>query len=257
MKNYKGFLGLFLAAMVFLPGCMNVPTYKLRSLQSVSDHCTYRGVQKNVVMRAKDLSPAEKTYLFNGRSELIDDELHAIYLSIHNLGNTPYTFSYDDIQVRQVKSGDISRSMKKTSSVGRLCGSALFAYPSLPIVTVFAVVGVARVEIVPIMIACCGSLIAGGMIGGIVALGIIGSGISLAFLAQGIKSIVMNRRMHKDLREKTLHEPVVIKSGEQYEGLIFVKSSDYQSEFTIAMHEKGKAKNTIAFDVNLDKNVIL
>jgi len=255
MKNHKGFLGLFLAVLVFLPGCLHVPTYRSRSLQSVSEHCAYRGFQKNVVVRAKCLSQAEKSYLFNGRSALIDDELHAIYLSIHNLGKTPYTFSYDSIQVKQVKSSDVTRSMKKTSSVGRLCGSALFAYPSLPIVTVFAVVGVARIEIVPIVIACCGSLIAGGMIGGLVALGIVGTGFSIAFLAQGIKSIVMNRRMHKDLIEKILHEPVVIKSGEQYEGPIFVKTSDYQSEFSVTMRDQNDPSNMISFDVDLQSHI--
>ncbi len=235
---------------------MHVPRYKCRSLQSVSDHCTYRGIEKNVVVHAKCLGQAEKNYLFDSRSALIEDELEVIYISIHNLGNTPYIFSHNNIYLEQVKYHDISRSMRKTSSISRLACGALVTYPSLPIVAAFSILGVSRIEMLPIMLACCGSLITGGILGGLIVIGIAGSILGLTCLAQGIKSIVMNARISKDLREKTLHENIVIKSGDKYEGLIFVKSSDYSSQFSLTLQEKGNIKNSVLFDVDLHASFV-
>lgn len=45
---------------------------------------------------------------------------------------------------------------------------------------------------------------------------------------------------------------VIIKSGDHYEGLVFVKSSDYTSQFSVTMHELHDNKNKIVFNVHLD-----
>src|SRR5258708_37613205 len=80
---------------------------------------------------------------------------------------------------------------------------------------------------------------------------IVCAGMALAFFGTSIKSIVMNSRIKKDLAEKVLHEKVIINSGEQYEGLIFVKSSDYTPQFAVTLHEQDNMKNSIVFDVDL------
>ncbi len=245
MKNNKSFLGLFLAVLVLLPGCMHVPTYQRKSLKSVNDHCTYRGAEKNVIMRAKKLSQAEKNYLFGDRNRLINDELQGIYVSVHNLGNVPYVFSHDHIYVRQIKYGDVIRSMRKTSSIVRLTGSALIAWPVLPVAIVLS-----PVAIVPIMVP----ILTAGMVGFLAGFSAVGGVLSLTFLAYGIKSIVMNRRISKDLKEKTLHEKVTINPGDSYEGLMFVKAVDYNPQFSVTMHEKDNRNNTVTFDVDLRQN---
>jgi hypothetical protein len=73
-------------------------------------------------------------------------------------------------------------------------------------------------------------------------------------IGTGIKSAVINRRITKDLKTKTLHDTVVIKSGGHYEGIIFVKATDYKPQFNITMHEKNNAKNSVIFDVDVRKN---
>lgn len=253
MKNSMRFGGLFLAALVLLPGCMHVPTYRRKALKSVSDHCTYRGSEKNVIMRAKQLRNAEKSYLFGNRSALLgDDELQAIYISLHNLSDASYVFSCDNIYVKQMHYHDVSRSMKKTSSMSRLAGGVLLVTP-LPIL-VAVTLACSSVAIVGAQIAIIPAMIIGGMVGAVVGIPLVAVGFGLAFFAQGIKSIVMNTRIRKDFAEKVLHEPIVISSGGQYEGLIFVKSSDYTPQFAVTMHEKDNAQNSITFDVDLRQN---
>jgi hypothetical protein len=71
---------------------------------------------------------------------------------------------------------------------------------------------------------------------------------------QTIKSFVINGRISKDIKVKTLHEKVIIKSGKQYDGLIFVKLSDYSPQFAVTMYEKDNAKKSVTFDVDLEQH---
>lgn len=240
MKSNKSFLGLFLAVLVLLPGCMHVPTYQRKSLQSVSDHCTYRGAEKNVTMRAKLLSRADKSALFGSRSTLIhDNDLQVIYVSIHNLSSVHYLSSPSDIDLAMIPYHDVAQLIK-TSSVSGLVRGVAFS-----VISAVAPAGaMAFGMLMQLPVLCYGTL----------AIGVVSAGVALTFFGTSIKSIVMNSRITKDLAEKTLHGLIVISSGEQYDGLIFVKSSDYNPQFSVTMHEKDNKNNTVTFDVDLRKN---
>jgi len=237
MKNNKSFLGLFLAILVLLPGCIHVPTYKRRSLQSVSDKCAYRGAEKNVIMKAKLLSREDKSALFGRHSRLIhDNDIQVMYLSIHNLSNVSYLFSPVDIDLSMMSSHDVAQLMK-TSSVSRLAkGTALGAVGAGAIG--WGVTGPMLCQSMAIAYVC-------------LPLGAVAATASLVLFGTSIKSIIMNKRIRKDITEKTVHKKVIINSGEQYEGLIFIKSSDYTPQFAVTLHEQDNIKNSIVFDVDL------
>lgn len=241
MSN-KSFLGLFLAALVLLPGCIHVPTYQRKSLKSVSDHYTYGSAEKNVIVWAKLLSREDKSALFGSRSRLIhDNDLQVIHLSIHNLSSVHYLSSPTDINLSMMSYREVAKLMK-TSSIGRLTGSTVSGVYSgaLGAAAVFTIgdLGVSS-------FACAAAFLAPS---------VVCASMALVFFGTSIKSIVMNRRMSKDLKEKTLHEKVMINSGDCYEGLIFVKAVDYTPQFTVVMHEKDNEKNTVMFDVDLRKS---
>jgi len=217
VKNNKKFLGLFLAALVLLPGCMRVSSYTRRPLQLFKNYFAYTQTEQGITVRAKQFSCAEKYYFFDGRTALLDD-IEIIYLSVHNLSGKRYIISPNGICIPQMLFHDVNVLIKKTNTITFPVGT--------PGVVLLPFLGAA---VVAIPLGCI-------------------------FLAQGIKSAVMNHRISKDLKEKTLHKKVIIKSGGQYEWLIFVKSSDYRPNFTVTMHEIGNAKNDITFDVNLGES---
>jgi len=229
MKNSIRLIGFFLAGLVLLPGCLKVPAYKCRSLESINDHCTYRGIEKNVIVRAKRLRRFEKNYLFDER--ISDNGLQVVYISIHNLNNKSYVFSGDDINVRQMCYQDVIKLRQKTSSFVRLAGGACASVYCMTCVKIVFGVGAVAAPLVYVIIPL--------------------GALAVTFLTRGIKSIVMNNRIAKDIKEKIIDEPVVIPSGGQYEGLVFIKTSDYTPQFTLALQEKDAVNNTITFNVDL------
>ena len=240
MKNNKKFLGLFLAALVLLPGCMRVSSYTRRPLQLFKNYFAYTQTEQGITVRAKQFSCAEKYYFFDGRTALLDD-IEIIYLSVHNLSGKRYIISRNGICIPQMLFHDVNVLIKKTNTITRLSGAAVSGFIAALPFTITSIVtfpvGTPGVVLLPFLGAA-----------------VVAIPLGCIFLAQGIKSAVMNHRISKDLKEKTLHKKVIIKSGGQYEWLIFVKSSDYRPNFTVTMHEIGNAKNDITFDVNLGES---
>jgi len=231
--------GLVLAAIVFLPGCMRVPSYKRRSLELFRNNFTYTYTDDGVTVCVKRLNCPEKDYLFNGRSVLGDTE--GIYFSIYNLSAGDYTISPEDIGLVQIAYRDIQKAIKKTSTVARFSGAVVSGGIGASGVAILTHVAHAA----PHLFFKTSPLLTIPGTAGAIVLGIV-------FLAHSIKSAVTNSRINKDLKEKILHNKVVIKPGAHYEGLIFVKASNYRPDFTITMHEKKKVHNSISFDVNLE-----
>ena len=235
MKNNRSFFGIFLAGLVLLPGCiLRVPSYRRQPLAIVGDNFLYNETQANLNIRAKELNLSEKYYLFDNRSDLSRrNRVRIVYISVNNLTNVDYVLSPNNISVKQVSSADINTMMKKTSSSGRFVVAGVGGLSSagaggiVAISSVFAIAGGTAMAIVSAPLLLCG-------------------------LAQGIKSVVMNARIEKDIKEKTLHKKVIVYSGEQYEGLLFVKSSDYIPQFAITMYENNHVDNSVTFDVNLN-----
>jgi hypothetical protein len=246
MKKNNAFFGLFLAALVLLPGCYKIPMYRSKPLKSVSADFTYRGVENKVILQAKRLTRDDVQYLFSSRSEQLDGAVEVVYFSVHNLSSAHYELSSTDIAVPQVSYKDLAR-MIKTSSIGGLgrvaagAGGVGASY-YLTIASIFAAKG--YMGAFPVLIPMFGFPV----------VGIISAGVALIYSGKFIKSMVMNSRISRDLKEKTVHKKVVIGSGQQYDGLIFVQSSDYSSTFTVTILEKDNMNNTLTFAVDLKQN---
>ncbi|HLJ31172.1 MAG TPA: hypothetical protein VKU36_01930 [Candidatus Babeliales bacterium] len=244
IKKNRLFFGLSLAILILLPSCVKVPTYYQRPLKSVGTHFMYYGDNNKVIVRAKALNTAERHALFGGHIQELHDKdnrpLQIIYVSIHNLTDADYILCGDDINLKQITYLQLNKLMKKTSSMRRLAiaglgGGGFYAL----------CYGMWQVVLSPgggILITVFGLPMIGCIVGGAAA-------VTLGSI-QGIRSIVMNRRISKDLKEKILHEKVIINSGGCYEGLIFVKSSDYKPQFNVTIHEKDSGED-ITFDVDL------
>ena len=243
MKNNKSFFGILLAVLVLLPGCiLHVPSYRRQPLRMIRENFTYSGSENNVMLRAKLLNEVDKEDLFGDRIGAIEGgQFKVVYLSIHNLSDKNYSIMPHSIDLRQISCSRVIGLMKKTSSVGRL--------------TAYVFGGIASKEL--FVLAASASFASANVIALSVVASTVGVGlevISLIGLFRGIKSIVMNSRIAKDIKEKTLHEKIIINSGERYEGLIFVKSSDYTPQFAVTMHENNNMKNSISFNVDLRQN---
>ncbi len=243
MKNNKSFLGLFVAALVLLPGCMRVPTYKSRPLQSVSNHCAHHDTEKNVIVQAKLLSQEDKRALFGDRSTSFNNnDIQVIRLSINNVSDVKYLLSPADIDLSIIPYHDVAQLMK-TSSASSL-GKGVISGAAGAGAIGWGVTGPMLCQSMTIAYVC-------------IPLGAVAAVLTFAFFGSSIKSMIMNRRISKDLREKALHNKVIITSGGHYEGLIFVNSIDYKSQFSITMHEKCNKKNSVIFDVDLKDNELL
>ncbi|HSC25565.1 MAG TPA: hypothetical protein VLB80_05125 [Candidatus Babeliales bacterium] len=243
MKIAKMSFVSFLIILVLLPSCMRVPTYHRHSLHNVNTKFDYRNAERGVILQAKQLTIPEIQYLFGLGSAKLSKTFAVLYISIHNLSNIAYTFSPDNFDIELATYDDVIKSVKKTSTASRLTGAALSGIIVSPIPFDFWLFCIASSHHLPSIV-----------LAPFVVAGIIAIPLGITFLAQGIKSAVMNSRIKKDFKEKTFHQKVDINAGEKYEGLVFVKLSDYQPKFTITMHEKYTMQNNIVFNVNVHQN---
>lgn len=248
MMNNKA-LGLALAGLILLPGCLHVPTYKAKPLKDLNDNFVYREIKNNIVFQAKCLTHGEIYYLFGDHTKELLRTTEIIYCSIHNLSNQDYILSLKNQNFSPLSSNTI-KQLLKTSSSGRLAtgvGAVGTAY-ALFLGSVFNVPGLMGAYIV-------GTHIAFGiphlLVFGPPIVFIIGA---LPFFGKGIKSIIMNNRINRDLNEKMLNDNAVIKSGNTLSGLIFVKASEYKPQFNLMLQEKSNLKNKIIFDIDLAAN---
>jgi len=216
-----------------LPGCMRVPSYHTKPLKLYKNDSAYVATEQGVVLQARRLTQVEKNCFFD-RQIVPLNGVKAIYFSIVNLSDKTYTVTPDEINVLQVSLNDIKKTVKEGDTVPYLAGTLASGWiTAIPIFCLLSYV----VPPMPILVAGGIALPLGGI-----------------FFVQSIRSLVVNSRINEDLRSKILYRKLIIKPGQKYERVIFVKASDYKPEFTVIMHEKNKAKNTIIFDVNLDKS---
>src|SRR5579863_6851716 len=240
MNCNKSFFGLFLAALIILPGCMRVPTYQCKPLKLANNHCVYRDTEKNVIVQTKLLSKEDKSALFGDRSASIhNNDIQVIHLSINNLSNVKYLLSPADIDLPIMSCRDVEKLMK-TSSVGRFTRGIGFGAVGAGAIG-WGVTGPMLCDSIAIAYVC-------------LPLGVVAATAALTFFGKSIKSMIMNRRISKDLKEKMLHDKANINSGDHYEGLIFVKSLDYTPQFSVQLREKNNRTHSITFDVDLRQN---
>lgn len=250
MKLNGKSIGLLLAGLVLLPGCMRVPSYKPKSLQSISSDFTYRGVEKSVVLQAQCLTKDEVYFLFGDRAKELLESVEVIHVSVHNLSTEDYILFSDAMSIIQIPYSDILRSIQTRSTdhlkkAGKV-GGAVYGTLSALTLSFFAPKMIFSTHYKSVLVGfyCCTHAM--GVVWPIVA------GLTvLPFIGKAIKSAIMNGRINKDLHEKMLHKDVIIKSGEKYEGLIFVKKADYRPHFTIDLINQLYTDNKIVFDVDL------
>lgn len=191
-----------------------------------------------MIVQAKQLTQDNIQHLFESRLMQKDNTFEVIYLSIHNLSNVSYIVSPADIDIAKLSYQQIFQYMK-TSSIGRLTGGIVaIGIPAYPAVNLFTF---------GCFMKCAIAAYAG------LSLAVVGIGLGALCFVLGLKSIKMNYRIDKDLKQKMVHKKVIIKSGDHYEGLIFVKSSDYKPLFNIIICEQDNHDNKIAFEVDLQQ----
>jgi hypothetical protein len=237
MKFNGKVAGLVLAGLVLLPGCMRVRKYHPQSLRMLRDKMMYSETKSNITVRAKRLNADDKEYLFNKHiGELEGNEFQVIYLSIQNMSEIRYELLADSINLERVSYADIVKQMKKTSTAGRAVVSGLaLSY------------GVAGIRLgAEAMAPGCGILIVP-----FIPMLSIGAAIAVVAGIKAVESWRTNRCIDKDLKEKMWNENMIIVPYGHHEGLIFVKSSDYNPQFNVTMREKNNRHNTIMFNVNL------
>jgi len=241
MKLNGKSVGLLLAGLVLLPGCMRVPSYKPKSLQSIGGF-TYRSIEKGVVLQAKCLTEEEIYSLFDDRAKELTESVEIIHCSIHNLSKQDYIFSPKNKNFAPLSINEVTRLIK-TSSVGRIATGIVGGMGISLSANVLFLGGVC------LLVGPMGCVIVPGQL--IFGLPIAFTIASLPFFGKAGKSIVMNHRIKKDLKEKMFHKKVVIKSGDTREGLIFVKKSYYQPDFAMTLLEKNNQNNKLIFDIDL------
>lgn len=234
-------LGLLLAGLVMLPGCMSVPTYRAKSLNVLSNDFTYRQTKNNVVLRAKRLRSTEMYSLFGMRVEKLAAYVEIIHCSIHNLSDQDYIFSVKNKEF-QILSVHDALQLMSTNSAGRLATGVAGGIGISTTANGLFIIGMCSV-FPHFAIAAPYALIFGFPLVAIIG--------ALPFFGKGIKSMVMNERIEKDLQNKMITGDKVVYSGDKYEGLIFVESSDYTPCFNMTVREERNPKNTMTFDVDL------
>ena len=244
MEITKKMIGFLLVGLVLLPGCMSVPTYRAKSLNVLPNDFAYRETKNNVVFRAKRLRSAEIYSLFGMRVEKLAAYVEIIHCSMHNFSNKDYIFSAENKEFQSLSIHDALQLMS-TSSAGRLATGVASGIGVSSTTNGLFIIGMCSV-FPHFAIAAPYALIFGFPFVAIIG--------ALPFFGKGIKSMVMNERIEKDLQNKMITGDMIVYSGEKYEGLIFVKFSDYKPEFTVTIHEENKESNSITFDVNLDKS---
>lgn len=240
---------LSLTALVFLPGCLRVPSYKPRTLQFMHSKRMHRQVKENVILQVKELSEDERAYLFGERiGKLENKEYTMLYFSIHNLSRTYYTILSDFIDVNLIPYSKVIQQLK-TSTFGRMAISGA-GVAGATIAGVYSSEAILlSLTIAPFLMPFCLFFApVSAITGAVVGLGC--AALAGTFGGKTIKSSVINNRIKKDLKKKLVHENSSILAGGFYEGLIFVKTSDYKSNFTIRLHEKNTASG-IQFNVSL------
>src|SRR5437016_5236861 len=115
--NSKGkIVSIALTGLVLLPGCIRVPSYKPKSLQSISGDFMYRGVEKGVVLQAKRLTKDEVYFLFGDRAKALLESVEVMHISVHNLSTEHYIISPGAMNIIQIPYSDTLRSIQTRST---------------------------------------------------------------------------------------------------------------------------------------------
>ncbi len=244
-------LGVYLAIIIGLPSCVKTPKYRQKSLESLHTRFDYAAAKNNVMLRAKKLTKEENRKLFGIRGKALSREsnipAYTIYLSIHNLSNKLYVLSPDNISLTLEPYQKIAKRMQSSTVVkaaGTLAGGTVASIITAGggLYALFAGAAIGSTALVF------------GAKAALVAVPIIVIGTPIAAIIKSIRATKINRKVKRDICDKTLHAEIVIYPGQQFDTLIFVKRLDYRTNFTITLHEEDNEEDILAFDVSLNQN---
>lgn len=239
-------ISLLLAGLVLLPGCIHVPEYNRRSMRFIDESCNYHEVKNSVAIRAKRLTENNKKEIFGESSKQLskakNGSIEVVYLSLHNLTKNTYGMSYAGIGMPIMPYSDIVPLMK-TSTAGRAAGMFGLFYGSS--IATPALLGVGILAAAHGVILGIPMVIAGGVLGVTTLVTLFKNQSSVR------RSMKMNNRIATDLAEKTMFEGVILEPGDKYEGLVFVRSCDYTSRFSVLLTQQYHPDSKLIFDVDL------
>ena len=249
-------LGFALAGLVFLPGCLRVPSYKAKPLHTLNDNFVYREIKSSIVFQAKCLTHGEIYYLFGDHTKELLRTTEIIYCSIHNLSSQDYGLTLKNQNFSPLSMRNIKKLIKNNTANGfkeaAIASGGSYGVLAIPIIVLRLLIKATPTTAVATVANAYATIFNLIYLCGI--LPVVAIVVAMPFLGKAIKSMIMNHRITKDLNEKILHDNTVIKSGTVREGLIFVKNSDYNPQFNVMMQEKNNHHNKIVFDVDVAIN---
>jgi hypothetical protein len=241
MKSDGKIIAFLLVGLAVLPGCLQVPVYKIKPLTDLHTHFSYSEIKNNIVFQVRQLADTEIEHLFDGRAIELLKSVTVLHCSIHNLSKTNYIFSVDNNHFSALSSNQIIRLLK-TSSTGRIA-TGTFGGIGTAMTATGAFLG-CLVLIEPMFLVAAPYAVIFGV-------PLVTTIFALPFFGKAIKSAVMNHRIKKDLNNKIITSNMLIPSGDVISGLMFIKSTDYTPEFSLMVHEQHNQTNKIVFDVIL------
>jgi hypothetical protein len=245
-QRYSACLIMILGLLIILPGCFKVPSYKAIYMPSVDIASVYQKTVDGVTVQIKQLNKAERDYFFGDNSTLLlkqpsDKRIVPLYIAIVNHGRHVYTISPENIDLELLPYDYIFNvikvNTKKIAGIAFGVGGTLGAMCLMPFV---------EDRSNPSDLDYCVAGLMGGIAGGV-------AGLYMAS-PSWLKSMDTNRRIKNDLRKKTLHKKVILKPGDEYAGLIFVKQEDYLPDFAVTIDSDNAINQKMVFNVDLKKN---
>ncbi len=243
---------VFFVGIISFPSCIKMPKYRRRPLESLSSRFEYVGSNNKMILHAKRLNHEEHYYLFGERGSWLEQEsnqtpIYPLYISFHNLSNTSYVLSPENIGLKLESHRTVVKSLQ-SSTTGKAAGT-LAAGSAISVVTagggLYALFAGAAIGSTALMFGAKAALVT-------IPVLIIGTPIVSIF--RSIRSSRINSTINDDLREKTLYKPIIIHPGQQFDTLIFVKRQHYRTNFSLMLTELEYPEKTLAFNVALGHN---
>jgi len=241
MKINKLFFSLIATSLLFFSACIKVPPYRHLLLKNRILKQPNNPIDQTILLQTKQLTNQEIEYLFGPNGKGLRKNTIIIAVFIDNNTAFDYVFSPQDITIKSLGYNNVTKFTKKRSSFSSRLGKIIFSLYTFS--SLYSNMLQWRDE------EACRQ--AGSAILFTTALTILSIPGTFTFITQGITSALRNRKVNKILKEQIIDRPININSGQLYEGLIFIKPSEYQSTFTLTIHQKNQLNEKIIFNVNL------
>lgn len=214
-------------------GCLRVPGYESKPLSVLSGRFNGTSIKKHVTVRAKVMNKKDMTDLFGRRGSWLVRHRRSsfipLHISIENHGDRSLILSPELISLATVPYQTVCERMSSNGGMWAF-GTLMLGYPA------GILLGLGGFFAIPI-----GSSIGSSSLVNIGWISL-ATGFSLTVatpfvaMSNAVRSSEANKELEIDLYQKMLKDNTVIRPYEHFETLIFVKRSEYKSEFTVSLH---------------------